>query len=67
MSFEKTFRSKKAQAVVEYIVIFVVLTFAILLAFGGLNLGDSRGNNSKVNMKSTFDTVVDNAVAQIKD
>jgi hypothetical protein len=67
MSFEKSFRSKRAQAIVEYIVCFLVLTIAILMAFGGFNLGNSRGNNCEVGMKSTFDQVIDTTVAKIKD
>jgi uncharacterized protein (UPF0333 family) len=67
MSFEKNFRSKKAQAILEYIVCFLVLTIAIVIAFGGFNLGNVRGDNGEVSMKSTFDLVVDNAVDKIKD
>ncbi len=37
MAFKKWLKNRKAQAVVEYIVVFTAVVVGIILAFGGLN------------------------------
>jgi hypothetical protein len=59
MRLPNNLRRKRAQSVVEYIVIFTVLVAGIVLVFGGFN------PDSGVNMKNVFDTAVNSAIANI--
>ncbi len=59
MRLPNNLRIKKAQVVVEYIVIFAVLVAGIVLVFGGFN------PESGLNIKNVFDTAVNSAIANI--
>lgn len=59
MTLKKNLKSMKAQAVVEYIVTFVVLAAGILVIFGAFN-PESLG------IRSLFNQAVNNAIAEIQ-
>jgi len=67
MSLIKNLKSRKAQSILEYLLPFIIVTFAVVAAFGGINLGDSNGNNCTIKLKSVFDNAISNAIDKIKD
>ena len=67
MSLPKNLKSKRGQAIVEYLLIFIIFAFAVVLAFGGFNLGDKNGNGTNLNIKSVFDSALNSAIDKIKD
>ncbi len=67
MSLPKNLISNKAQVMAEYLLIFIIFAFAVVLAFGGFNLGDKDGNGTNLNIKSVFDNALNSAIDRIKD
>lgn len=55
MRLKKSLKTKRAQAVVEYIVLFVILTLAIVAVCGGFN-------PEKLKINSVFDQAVNSAI-----
>lgn len=58
MNLKKILRSTEAQAIVEYILIFIVLAAGIILVFGGFG---------RINLTSTFNSAVETAIQTIKE
>lgn len=58
MNLKKDLKSKRGQAVVEYIVSFIVLAVGIIIIFGGFN-------PENLGIKSGFEHALDNAINQI--
>lgn len=66
MSLKKNLKSYKAQAIVEYIMVFIILAAAIITIFGGFNLGDNLGDGGNLSIRSVFSQAVDYAITQIQ-
>jgi len=58
MNFRKNLKNPKGQAVVEYIVIFIILAVGILIAFGSFS-------PDRIGIQSVFNKAVDNAIGEI--
>ena len=58
MNLKKYLKSESSQAVVEYILLFVILSAAILFVFGGVN-PDQMG------ISGVFNHAVESAISQI--
>ena len=67
MNLKKDLKNTKAQALVEYVMIFTILVVAIVVVFGGFSLGvDKMGTNSTIGLKSVFTQAVNGAITQIQ-
>lgn len=58
MNLKKHLKSLKAQAIVEYIVIFIILAIGIVVIFGAFN-------PEKVGIRSVFDQTITKAISRI--
>jgi|YelNatPaOPRAMG01_1025707.scaffolds.fasta_scaffold49733_8 competence protein ComGC len=60
MNLKKNLKNKKAQTIVEYIIIFVVLAIGVVTVFGGFS-------PEKINIKTAFDQAINQAINKINE
>jgi hypothetical protein len=65
MNLKMNLKSKKAQALVEYLCIFIIMTVGVFVVFGGLSLGDNLGVSSNFRFVSVLDQAVSNALVEL--
>jgi len=67
MRLKNVLKNRRAQATIEYILIFIILLLGTAVVFGGYKLGDNSFVNCELNIKSAFSRVVDNAITAINN